>query len=55
MHHPTDDDLILHLYGEQTPDERARIDAHLATCDACQVVWDEINRTLTLADAAAVP
>jgi anti-sigma factor RsiW len=55
MHHPTDDDLILHVYGEHAPAERARIDEHLTACEACQGAWDEINRTLTIADAAAVP
>jgi hypothetical protein len=55
MTHPTDDELILHFYGEHAPVERARIDAHLGSCTTCQSVWDEIGRTLTVAGDADVP
>jgi hypothetical protein len=55
MTHPTDDELILHFYGEHAPADRARIDAHLGVCTACQSLWDEIGRTLTVVGDADVP
>jgi hypothetical protein len=55
MTHPTDDELILHFYGEHAPADRARIDAHLGACAACQSLWDEIGRTLTVVGDSDVP
>ena len=55
MNHSTDDELILHFYGEHAPADRARIDAHLGSCAQCQSLWDEIGRTLTVAGDADVP
>ena len=51
--HLTDDDLILHFYGESAGDA-VRIDAHLAGCDACSANWTTLKRTLELVDAAEV-
>ncbi len=53
--HPGDDELVLHFYGELPADERARIDAHLGACAACQAAWAEIRDTLRAADAVDVP
>jgi Putative zinc-finger len=55
MSHPTDDDLILHLYGELTPEEAARIDGHVRACGSCHDAWIELGETLKMVDAAAVP
>ena len=55
MNHSTDDELILHFYGEHAPADRARIDAHLGSCAECQSLWDEIGRTLTAVGDADVP
>jgi hypothetical protein len=55
MTHPTDDDLILHCYGEHPADEAARIDAHLSVCAACSESWRELRETLQMVDAAEVP
>ena len=55
MNHPTDDDLILHFYGEHPAGEGARIDAHLAACASCGESWRELQETLQLVDAARVP
>ena len=55
MTHPTDDELVLHFYGEHAPADRARIDAHLGGCATCQSLWDEIGRTLTVVGDADVP
>lgn len=53
--HPTDDDLILHFYGEGRADEEAGLDEHLRTCDSCRAAFAELRETLQLVDAAAVP
>lgn len=55
MSHPTDEDLIFHFYGEQPPADRERIDAHLGACADCRGTWEEIGRTLQIADGVEVP
>lgn len=54
MTHLTDDDLILHFYGE-APTAAAEVDAHLAACDSCRENWDGLRRTLEMVDSAEVP
>ena len=54
MTHVTDEDLILHFYGE-APADAARIDAHLAGCNACRANWTSLTRTLQMVDSAEVP
>lgn len=51
--HPTEDDLVLHHYGEAR--DGAAITAHLASCDACRAGHEEIARTLALVDSAPAP
>ena len=53
--HPTEEDLVLHFYGETGPDEERRVDDHLASCSACRQSWTELGETLKLVDAATVP
>ncbi len=53
--HPTEEDLVLHFYGETGPDEERRVDDHLASCSACRQSWAELGDTLKLVDAATVP
>lgn len=55
MAHLTDEQLILHFYGEDTIDAEAEVDAHLSTCATCQATWAEIRDTLKMVDAASVP
>jgi hypothetical protein len=55
MYHLTDEDLILHFYGEGGPSEERRIDDHLAGCSECRQAWAELGETLKLVDAAKVP
>jgi len=55
MYHLTDEDLILHFYGEGGPSEERRIDDHLAACSECRQAWTELGETLKLVDAAKVP
>ncbi len=53
--HPSEDELVLHFYGEAGTDEERRIDGHLATCAACQAQWIELSQTLKLVDTVTVP
>jgi hypothetical protein len=53
--HPTEDDLILHFYGEGDAADEVRIDAHLNTCASCQASWVEFRETMQLVDVAQVP
>jgi hypothetical protein len=56
MHwHPSEDDLILHFYGEGQPDSEPRIDDHLRSCASCRAAWSELSGTLKLVDAARLP
>ncbi len=51
--HVTDDELILHFYGE-APGDAARVDAHLGECDACRTNWTTLQRTMRMVDSAEV-
>jgi hypothetical protein len=53
--HPSDDDLILHAYGESRPAVSHAIDAHLRACPQCAAVWTELRETLHLVNSADVP
>lgn len=53
--HPSEDDLILHFYGEGQPDSEPRIDEHLRGCASCRAAWSELSGTLKLVDAARLP
>lgn len=52
--HPTDDNLILHYYGETDRDDAARIESHIASCAECQAARDQLVRVMTLVDSAAL-
>ena len=51
--HPTEDDLILHFYGEGG--RPAAIHIHLAECSACRTEYEAIVRTLTMVAMPAAP
>lgn len=53
--HPTDDDLTLHAYRDNTPEERAAIDRHLRECASCAAIAREIEALQHLASEADVP
>jgi hypothetical protein len=55
MIHPSDDDLILHAYGESRAAMAESIDAHLRACPQCAAVWTELRETLHLVNSADVP
>jgi hypothetical protein len=51
--HLTDDELVLHYYGEMPdPDER-RTAAHLSACGACHASYRRLQRVLAVVDEAA--
>ena len=52
--HPTEDELVLHFYGESQPSERQRVGEHLETCAPCRASWLDLGDTLKLVDAAPV-
>jgi predicted anti-sigma-YlaC factor YlaD len=41
-----EEDLVLHYYGENTEDERCRIDRHLAACRSCREFLEDLHRLL---------
>jgi hypothetical protein len=54
MHtHLSEDELILHYYGEAGRADEARIGSHLASCAECQLANDQLRRVMTLVDSAA--
>jgi hypothetical protein len=46
--HLTDDDLVLHYYGEDVP----RADSHLAACASCQASLTRLQRVMAFIDSA---
>ena len=53
--HLTEDELILHSYGDVDRADRARVDAHLAECAECQVAKEQLVRILAMVDTAPPP
>src|SRR5262245_53276466 len=51
--HPSEDDLILHFYGEGS--DPAAIHAHLAHCSACEAEYEAIVHALTMVPTPATP
>ena len=50
--HLSEDELILHSYGEIDRADRARVDSHLAECAECQVAKEQLARILAMVDTA---
>jgi anti-sigma factor RsiW len=50
--HLTDDDLVLHYYGEMPAGEDGRVEAHLAACGACQGNYTKLQRVMAFVDSA---
>lgn len=51
MNHPTQEQLILHYYGE----DGEPIGAHLAACEACRDEYRKLQRVLNTVEAMPVP
>jgi len=52
--HLTDEDLILHFYGDR-PARESEVDGHLQRCAECRQTWQELQDTLQLVDRSRVP
>jgi anti-sigma factor RsiW len=50
--HLSEDELILHSYGEVERADRERVDAHLASCPYCQLEKEKLARVLSMIDTA---
>jgi hypothetical protein len=48
MGHPTEDELIQHLCGENAARDRQRLQDHLESCVECRLACEEITGALTL-------
>ena len=53
--HLSEEELILHYYGETPRDEAARLAGHLASCRECEAANTSLHRVFTLVDSAAPP
>ena len=53
MRHLTEEELILHYYGETAGDEG--IESHLSTCASCRDNYNALRLVLNTVDAATVP
>jgi hypothetical protein len=49
--HLTDEDLILHYYGELDDREETRIGSHLGACASCQAGYSRLQRILAFVDS----
>ena len=53
--HPTEDELVLHYYGEAPAEIRSHTEAHLAECASCAALWRELTTVLGTVTAVPVP
>jgi anti-sigma factor RsiW len=50
--HLTDDDLVLHYYGELPAPDESRAESHLTACAACQGNYTRLQRVMAFVDSA---
>ena len=53
--HLTDDDFILHYYGELETDSAVRVSDHLGACTTCHASFTTLKRVLAAVDSAPAP
>lgn len=53
MSHLSEQDLILHYYGENA--DPSPVERHLDACSSCRAAYGELERVLNLVDAMPVP
>ena len=53
--HPTEDELVLHYYGEAPTEIRSATEDHLAACSSCAEAWRDLNMVLGAVTAVPVP
>ncbi len=51
--HLSEDELILHYYGETDRADEGRVASHLASCEECRFANQQLRRVMTLVDSAA--
>jgi hypothetical protein len=51
--HLTEDELILHYYGETEAPDAGRVESHLASCAECRFANQQLRQVMTLVDSAA--
>ena len=44
--HISEDELILHYYGESERADEARIESHLASCAECRFANEQLRRVI---------
>ena len=52
--HLTEDELVLHYYGELTTSEEGRVTSHLTSCAACHDNLRQLQRVLAVVDESAL-
>jgi hypothetical protein len=50
--HLTDDDLVLHYYGEMERGDEGRAESHLEACHACRENYGRLQRVMAFVDSA---
>ena len=50
--HLSEDELILHYYGESEGGDDARVESHLASCAECRFANQQLRQVMTLVDSA---
>ena len=53
MNHLSEQDLVLHYYGES--EDPAPVERHLDTCSSCRAAYGALERVLNVVDALPVP
>lgn len=53
--HITDDELVLHFYGEMDHAAEARTVSHLGACDSCRRSFTRLQQVLAAVDAVPAP
>jgi hypothetical protein len=55
MQHLTDDDLVLHYYGELDTAAEAHVATHLSACESCHRSYVRLQRVMAAIDTMPVP
>lgn len=55
MQHLTEDDLVLHYYGELDQSGEAHVTTHLASCEVCHHSYVRLQRVMAAVDAIPLP
>lgn len=55
MSHLTEEELILHYYGETDRADQPRVEDHLAACGECQAANAQLGRVLHLVETTPMP